>query len=494
MQRPILVSIVYIPPKATLNSAIECLDKLADTLTALKLEWIIMGDFNVKLANSNDSQPTAKLRRFASRNYLYQLINKPTRVTQETCSILDHIYTNINPEYTTAYVIKYGLSDHDMICLIIIKPTQPVPKESFTCRNDANYSLAALQDEIDNCDWTKFDNMLSVDEGWDTMYANYLHALNTIAPFMTIKNVKQRKSWTSPKLLRKMRQRDNLKSQADALTNNNSYKEYKKLKNKIKREVIKAKRQYIMNKISDANNNPKQYWKELNNVFNPSGSERPPPISLAEDGIDLPTEEIAEYMNTYFSEIGLKLASAITADNSSYLNSLKNTNITITNKLISWRPTNREELERPINSIDTYKSSKIYHISTRYFKDCLICSIDKACLLCNRIFLDGKFPNAWKEANIIPIFKKGNNKMVKNYRPISLLHVIGKIVEKLMHTRIYNFLEDTEYFTPYQGGFRPGHGTTETIVAMLNYIYNGLNNNEITATVFFDLSKAFDSL
>lgn len=67
-------------------------------------------------------------------------------------------------------------------------------------------------------------------------------------------------------------------------------------------------------------------------------------------------------------------------------------------------------------------------------------------------------------------------------------------MEKIIHSRIYNYLEDHNYFTPAQGGFRPGMGTTETIATMLSYIYENFNNNFITAAIYFDLSKAFDSI
>lgn len=492
MQKPLLLSIIYIPPKASLNVALDHLDTVADKIISTKLDWILMGDFNVNLVSNNHQ--TSKLKNFASHNYLYQLIRASTRITLTTQSLLDHIYTNINPEHTKAYVIKYGLSDHDMIGIVIKKPMEPVSRESFTCRSHSRYTIHALKTALDDCDWSNFDNMATAEDGWDMLYNNYILSLNAIAPFVTMDNVKKRKSWTTPELLQKIRQRDSLKSKADALLNNTAYQEFKKTKNKIKREVIKAKRSFIMSKINASNNNPKQYWAELNSTFNPKNLRPDDSIRLSHNGLDVDKEETADYMNDYFSNVGQMLASKINIDNTEYLNTLKNLTLTNCNKLISWRPTNPEELERLINNIDIYKSSKVKDISSKYFKDCLLSSIDKVCILFNRIFLDGKFPDSWKEATIVPIFKKGNSKMVQNYLPISLLPIIGKLMEKLIHTRLYNFLDDIKYFSPSQGGFRPERGTTDTISTMLDYIYERLNYNTITAAVFFDLSKAFDSI
>lgn len=492
MQQPILITLIYVPPSTPTYKALEYLDSLGDKITTTKLDWILMGDFNVNLLDNNSN--TTKVNRFAQCNCLYQLVKTPTRITPVNQSLLDHIYSNINPEYTRAYVIKYGLSDHDMIGLVIKKPTIKMEHESFTCRTNQYYSIDILQTAIDSCIWTEFEEMPSVEIGWEILYNNYLRALNIAAPLVTLNNVQKRKSWTTPELLRQIRLRDRLKSASDSLLNNTAFANFKKTRNKIKRDIIKAKRDFVMSKINTNRSSPRKYWKELKEVFDPKDTGIPELALLKENGTEVRKESTADYMNEYFSNVGHNLASKIRSDNTPYLALLRDTALNNRNKLITWRLTNPEELKLLISKIDISKSSKIYNISSRYFKDCLICSIDKVCLLFNRILTDAKFPAQWKEANIIPIFKKGNRKLVKNYRPISLLPIIGKLMEKLIHSRIYHFLNGAKFFSPYQGGFRPEMGTTDSISNMLSYIYNQLNNNTVTATIFFDLSKAFDSI
>lgn len=163
MQQPILISIVYIPPTTPILKALECLDSLGDKITTAKMDWILMGDLNVNLLDNNSN--SIKLNRFAQRNCLYQLIKTPTRITPNNQSLLDHIYVNINPEITRAYVIKYGLSDHDMIGVVIKKPTVKPEQDSFTCRTTLHYSLDLLKIAIDNCNWTEFNEMPCVEAG-----------------------------------------------------------------------------------------------------------------------------------------------------------------------------------------------------------------------------------------------------------------------------------------------------------------------------------------
>lgn len=76
---------------------------------------------------------------------------------------------------------------------------------------------------------------------------------------------------------------------------------------------------------------------------------------------------------------------------------------------------------------------------------------------------------------VVPLFKTGNRKKVYNYRPVTQLPVIGKLLEKLIHRRILSFLDDSKFLAPAQGGFRPNLGTETTITTLLTYIYEKIN-------------------
>lgn len=493
-QKTLMITITYVPPKAIWSETIEHLNLLSSMAESTGFDWVLMGDFNADMTRDNTAS-AKNLIDLSHRYQLRQLITTPTRITINTQSLLDHIYTNIAPQMTESGVIKYGISDHDLIYIIIKKKTTSRPKkENFTCRNTTKFSTERLQLFLDNCKWDEYIKMKSVNDGWEILYKNYIEALDTIAPLTTVKNAKPRKLWTTPSLLQQIRKRDTLKTQSDSLLNNKAYIEYKKVKNQVKRDTIKLKRNYVMKRIGDARGNPKRYWNELNNLFNPCTSSRNETVHLQDKGLDIPLNQTPCFMNKFFSKVGSNLASIITLDNAAYVNDLKHIIDNQRHRLISWRPINREELLIQIDSININKNSRINKINAYLFKECLYCSVDKVCILFNKILTSGCFPDQWKKACIIPIFKSGNRKQVNNYRPISLLPLIGKLMEKLLHKQIYNFLDNSNFFTPYQGGFRPGLGTTETITTMLEYIYENFNLNLITATVYFDLSKAFDSI
>lgn len=173
-------------------------------------------------------------------------------------------------------------------------------------------------------------------------------------------------------------------------------------------------------------------------------------------------------MNKFFASVGSTLATKIHIDNSEYIHNLEGKEPN--SLLITWRPTNVEEISNIIDRIDLSKSSQIKDINTRLFKDCLDCSKTQVCKLFNKTLSDGIFPTEWKIACVVPLHKGGRKKTVTNYRPISLLPLIAKLLERILHTRLYNFLDDSKFFTPCQGGFRPKMGTYDTLSTMLKYI------------------------
>ena len=102
----------------------------------------------------------------------------------------------------------------------------------------------------------------------------------------------------------------------------------------------------------------------------------------------------------------------------------------------------------------------------------------------------------WKLANVIPIFKKGDKQLIKNYRPISLLPICGKIFEKIIFNNLYNYLNTNNLITKNQSGFRPGDSTTNELLYLVNEIdkaFDDPKSLEVRA-VFLDISKAFDKV
>ena len=112
----------------------------------------------------------------------------------------------------------------------------------------------------------------------------------------------------------------------------------------------------------------------------------------------------------------------------------------------------------------------------------------------NLSFDTGLFPKKWKKATFIPLFKGGKKTEVGNNRPISLLPLPGKIVEKVVHANLSKFLNDQHVLTYKQGGFRKGFSTASTIADLTDDLFNSINQGQTSLAVFIDLKKAFDTV
>ena len=112
----------------------------------------------------------------------------------------------------------------------------------------------------------------------------------------------------------------------------------------------------------------------------------------------------------------------------------------------------------------------------------------------NMSSLKSEFPCDWKNATIIPLFKGGNKNTVSNYRPVSLLPLPGKMLEKIVHRGLTNFIENNDLLSNNQSGFRKNYSTTKSIIDLNDIIFENMNNSNVTAAVFIDLRKAFDTV
>ena len=126
------------------------------------------------------------------------------------------------------------------------------------------------------------------------------------------------------------------------------------------------------------------------------------------------------------------------------------------------------------------------------------CPINKIFVVLKHIFnislAKGVFPDKLKIARVTPIFKKGNNTAVTNYRPISVLPCFSKLLERKMYNRLYKFLLENNILYQKQFGFQNTHSTEHAILQLVNQITEAFSQGNYILGTFLDLSKAFDTV
>ena len=218
-------------------------------------------------------------------------------------------------------------------------------------------------------------------------------------------------------------------------------------------------------KLAKQKSNPKTYWSVLKRFLN---NKKIPCIpSLFHENKLVPDfSEKVEIFNSYFA----KQCSLINSDSSLPCEIIKKTN----NSLYSVR-FSTEDILQIINNLDSNKVQGHDEISIRMLKICgsSVCRplqiIYKSCL--DR----GKFPQEWKKANVVPVHKKNDKQLVKNYRPISLLPICDKIFERILYNSLLNFLNQNDLISPAQSGFKSGDSCINQLLSITHEIYHSMD-------------------
>ena len=151
-------------------------------------------------------------------------------------------------------------------------------------------------------------------------------------------------------------------------------------------------------------------------------------------------------------------------------------------------------MSKLIDNINSKNSSGVDELSTILIKLVKSDLLKPLTTIINQSLHTGIFPDKFKIAKVIPLFKKGDPTLIENYRPISLLPAISKIFERVIFNQMNDYFTLNNLFYDKQYGFRKYHSTELAALNIVNTIVNHMDNGNTPFAVYLDLSKAFDTL
>ena len=284
-----------------------------------------------------------------------------------------------------------------------------------------------------------------------------------------------------------MKDRDYFYKKAKRTGNNDDWNIAKYLRNKVKRDVRSAKADYIKNKLNTHADDAAKFWRTIKSVFPIKQLKRTSQIKLVDDQKkQIPDSKIPDFINKFFINIGNPLGTHRGTPG------LKQPAPAELDTNLELDPIMSKKVDTLIKQINTSKSSGMKDLKTSLIKDALLGLTEQMTHIINTSIETSTFPKLLKEATVVPIPKAGDPREVNNYRPISLLPIPGKLIEKVIHMQIDQFLEDQGTLADTQYGFRKNRSTTHAISELTDDINNNLNNGKKTAAIFIDFKKAFD--
>ena len=262
------------------------------------------------------------------------------------------------------------------------------------------------------------------------------------------------------------------------------FNNYKNIQNQVTCEIRKSRKAEINNlaeKLENPNIGPKDWWNTLKRFIKPDQKSTIPQPNVDDvvysDGVDK-----ANKLNDFFTEQTVLDESNTSLPPLSDLPPFKFDSISVSS----------DEVTSVLTSLNIGKASGPDSINNRLLKELAQPLTPPLKDLFNYSLAIGKVPSIWKQANGSPIYKKDGPSVLYNYRPISLLSTVGKILERIVHKHIFNFFQEHHIITTLQSGFVPGDSTVNQLVDIYNTFCKALDDGKEVRAIFCEISKAFD--
>lgn len=416
----------------------------------------------------------------------------------------------------TPAVIKTSITDHYLTSLSINRNQNAIRQDPLinikTYCQKINY--INLEQDISNETWEQVYEKTDVDQACDSFMGSletYIQKHTTTSLDKTNSKHKRIKPWATTGLITSIRHRDkwNMKlKKENALCiklkkplDQHENSRYKLYRNYLTQLIRKTKEDFYQNKIQEAGNNAKQVWQIINEAsgYEPKKARSKnmiPEIKISNENTTKNPDEIAEIFVNYFTEVGHNYATNIL--NKTKTNAKTNRppqhNIKRLESSLFLNPVNSKELTTYINELKMPSAPGTDSIQVQTIKIVHKHILKPLCHIFNLSLQTGTFPSSYKTSVISPIFKSGDKKSKENYRPISLLTHLSKLLEKCIKTRLTNFMNKHNILSNGQFGFREGLSTENAIYSLTGEIYDALDKTQNPLVVLLDLAKAFDTV
>ena len=291
--------------------------------------------------------------------------------------------------------------------------------------------------------------------------------------------------WLNTEIRKLMKQRDLCKSRR-------CYDTYKKLRNECKKKIKVAKSNYYINLIKTNTNDP----KILTKIFQDLGPKNNRHKSIQKIKIDEKLIECKQTISNVFNQHFTSIIDTFNTTGIALTDCGRLSNFVDKNsspgKFYKIPYVSHGFVFKYLCKIKTSKATSFGEISARFKKLFAPYKTDSIVKLCNLNIREHRFPNIWKTVRVIPLHKKGSTDDINNYRPVFILPVVSKILEKHVSSTFYTFLNEHNFLNPKQSGFRTQHSCQTALTLMTEEWLNDMHNGELTGVLMIDLCKAFD--
>ena len=494
----VTVAALYMPPKTRAWNDNEYSELVSNTVRSIRSmlqivedkskDVVLVGDFN----SSNDwmnlevrgteHQWNWELMELAQDFLLTQHIRSCTRARgRDQPSLLDLLFTRQENQIENIdYEPPLGKSDHVVIKWDFIVKYDVIEAE-YNEGKKINYKKGNYQElrrHFKDVDWRK-----ALEDGnLNNKYANfcdiYNAAINIFIPQKKMETWKE-KQWFNAKCKEAKSRRDVLWNRFRRHGGQRAYSNYKKARNEYTRIRREAQIDHEKDIVNKCQSQPKLFYKYVKGKIKVTDKIQ----SIMDEGKSFSNEEdICEIFNKKFQSVFTK-ENEFSGVAGSRKISPRLDSIVISKRMI----------EKELKSLDRNKACGPDEISSWVLKECAEELSGPLKIIFEESLSQGKLPDCWKWANIVPLYKKGSKENPLNYRPVSLTSVVSKILERLIRKQWVDYLEENELVTQKQFGFRKGRSCVTNLLSFYTRVSESIQERDgWVDSIYLDFKKAFD--
>lgn len=470
------VGTAYRPESVGVQEALDALSESINSMARCDLTCVL-GDFNIDMASPNTPK-AQELKHFCHQHNLEQLVKEPTRITQHSETILDLVLTDNSSKCRNVEIIhNYCLSDHALVIVDVDVRKNKIKKELKYKRTLHNINFDYFNADLNHLPWNSIGELQDVNEMVETFNKYILLLFDTHAPTRKIICRDKPKPWITDMLRFMMKLRDDALQKALKTKKESAKEYYRNLRNLVTATIERERRAYFNSFINANLKNPTVLWRNIKNTTNVNKIKP----STIPDHLNDPDRINDHFLNlppcpeTNFNTKSMNLVDISEHDE------------------LNLKPVSEEEVKNIIYNIKT-KAAGHDDLSIDMIKLTLEVTLPIITKMVNKSIETNTFPSSWKKALVKPIPKKNTVLELKDLRPISILPVLSKVLEKVVLVQVLKYLEKINIIPKFQSGFRKAHGTETALLQVTDDLTEASDMGLSTIMVLLDYSRAFDCL
>ena len=397
------------------------------------------------------------------------------------------MYTNKPDKLSSIQTYFTGMSDHKLIKVSRYSKTMKTNPRYVRKRSYKNFDPNLFLVAVQQINWLDLYLSTDVNQAVQILSDKITFILDVMASIRTIQVRTNYAPWLSKETIRLMKERDNLQRIAAESKRREDWVQFKSLRNRINNRLKFEERSWQKTKIEQCGEDSKSVWKNVKGILNWKSSGSPNQLFYKGSLVTKP-QQLADAQNEYFVDKITTIRDNLpppTSDPLGKLQTLMHGRL-CTFALCAVHP---DEVEKIVSGLNNSTAFGLDNIDTFAIKTEIVPALTH---IINLSISTQEFPSYWKKSKIIPLHKKDDLLNPKNYRPVAIVPIFSKVLERVIFNQLLEYLTTNHLIHLNHHAYRSSHSTTTALIQMYDVWLQSLEAKQLAGVCFLDMSAAFD--